>query len=377
MHIAYALDLLASGGAQRQLVELACFLQRERGIRVSVLTYYEHSFHQARLQAAGVPVIDMGRRSKFSATFVAKARAWLRAERPDLLHAFLLGPGVWFGLAAAGMGSQRPAFIAAERGSLLCENVGRLLARTALGHAADAVTVNSEVMTEAVVQRLRVPAARVHYVPNGIDLPRWDRLAAQPCPWDLEPGRVHLALVGRLQPEKGHVYLLRAIARLEPHLRECVRLWCVGAATGGAGESNAIVAESDRLGLGDVVRFVPATHAIAPLLARLHGVVLPSLHEGFPNVVLEAMASRLPVVASGVGDVANLIDPERSGRIVPPADVPALADALAWLLQQTPEQRSALGGRGRAIIEERYAMPLVADRYLTVYRAVLAARAAP
>ena len=269
MHVAYAIDHLASGGAQRQLVELACFLHAERGVRVSVLTYYEHVFHLQRLHDAGVPVIDMGRRGKYDATFVRAARHWLADARPDVVHAFLLAPGVGFGLATAALGGQRPAFLAAERDTVLGENLGRLAARTVLDHAADAVTANAQTMADAVVRHLRVPASRVHYVPNGIDLAHWDALAAHPWPWELEPDRVHLALIGRLQPQKGHTFLLHAVAQLPPDQRRRLRLWCVGAAAGGAAESGAIVAEAERLGLTDVVRFVSATPHIAALLARL------------------------------------------------------------------------------------------------------------
>jgi len=369
MHVSYVIDNLGSGGAQRQAVEVAVRLRRDAGVRVSFAVYRRVDFFRPRLEEAGIVVHTLPKRGGPDPRFPARLRRWIATEQPDVVHAFLPLPTVWTALARLGLGGQEIRWIAGERSSPEA-NVGRALA-FALRRAYprfDAVTANSKPAAEILVARFGVAAERVHYLPNGIDLDEWDRRAARPSPFDLESGRFHLGLVGRISEEKNHRLLLEALARVDPDTRRDVRCWFVGAEDGRADFIETVRAEVDARGLGEIVRMLPPTPELPALMARLDALVLPSRYEGFPNVVLEAMASRLPVVASAVGDVPSLVEPGRSGFVVPPGDAAALAAGLSELFARSPGARREMGTAARAIVEARHGIERVARAHLDLYR---------
>lgn len=372
--IAFVLDNLGSGGAQRQAVELAVRLRSEPGVFTRIAVYRpldarDRDLHGARLAAAGVPVDLVAKRAKLDPTLPARLGAAL--ARCDVVHAFMPAPAfwAWLGLRAR-PGRPRPALVAAERSALANSPPLHRWVQGLVYRRADAVTVNARPMLEELVSRLRVPRDRLHYLPNGIDLEHWDRADDEPPPWPLEPGRFHAALIGRMSAEKNHDLLLAALGQLAPEERRRWRLWFVGASTGDPGLAAQIAGRIHREGLDDVVRIAPPTPQIAALLRHLDLLVLPSRYEGFPNVVLEAMASGLLVVAAPVGDVPSLVRDGETGLLFRSQDAADLARALKAAQALDPELRSSITGRARRSVEECYQMKHVAAAYLDLYRRI-------
>ena len=369
MHVAFVIDSLGSGGAQRQAVEIAVRLRRDAGARVSFAVYRDIGFFRPRLDEAEVAVHLLPKGGPLDLGFPGRLSAWVEAERPDVVHAFLPMPTIWTALARRAHPGGGPAWLAGERSSPV-ENVGRLMAlvlRRAY-RSYDAVTANSEPAARTLVSAFGVRPERVHYLPNGIDLTEWDRRAAEPPPFELEAGCFHLALVGRISEEKNHRLLVEALGQVAPELRRNLRCWFVGAEDGAPRFIEAVRAAAAARGLGDVVRMLPPTRELPALMAGIDGLVLPSRYEGFPNVVLEAMASGLPVVASAVGDVPSLLEEGRSGFVVPVGDAEALAGGLSRLLALSPDARSAMGAAARATVESRFRIEAIALAHLDLYR---------
>jgi glycosyltransferase involved in cell wall biosynthesis len=375
MHVVLVVDALASGGAQRQLVELAVRLHAGRDTRSTVLVYHDVPFYEPRLRESAVPLVKIPRRGRADPGFLWRLRRWLSRGQVDVVHSFLLIPCIWTLLAIRGLPRRaRPAWIAAERNSLIATSRALGAMQSLVYRRADAVTVNADCVVGEIRQKLGVPAERIHYLPNGIDLARWDADTAQESPIELEPGRFHLALVGGLRPQKGHRVLFEALARLGAERVRDWRIWCIGGATAGRGAADAVEAQIQQLGLAQVVRLHPPVRNVAAVMARLDVLVLPSLYEGFPNVVLEAMASRIPVVATRTGDVPRLVTDGVTGFQVEVDDPADLAAALAKLAAMTPSERRVMGERGRARVEASYEMTEVAAAYCELYRGVLAKR---
>jgi glycosyltransferase involved in cell wall biosynthesis len=189
--------------------------------------------------------------------------------------------------------------------------------------------------------------APVQLIPHGVDLARFRPTPAPPAEV------LTILAVGRLVPKKGFPVLIEAAARLLAPFR--LRI------VGEGPERPEIEAAIAAHGLGDRVELAgPRTHDDLPAeFATAHIVVVPSItdatgdRDGLPNVVLEAMSSGRPVVASDVGAVASAVVDGRTGVLVPPGDAEALAGALEFLADQ-PDVRERLGREARARVEADY-----------------------
>jgi glycosyltransferase involved in cell wall biosynthesis len=132
-----------------------------------------------------------------------------------------------------------------------------------------------------------------------------------------------------------------------------------------------------RLGLlPDGVSFLGARDDVPALLAGAAFLVVTSDHEGFPNVALEAMAARRPVIGTPCGDVQRLVREEVSGFIVPFEDAERLAERMT-ILARSDELRGRLGAGGREMVEQRYGRPALAGQLLATYQTIAARRRSP
>jgi glycosyltransferase involved in cell wall biosynthesis len=174
-----------------------------------------------------------------------------------------------------------------------------------------------------------------------------------------------LGVASRLVPIKGIVYLLRALDLLRRDVAG-VRLEIAG-----AGPDHATLQREVRtLGLDDIVAFVGWQPDIWPWLGRWDVLVQPSLAEGFGMAALEAMAAGLPVVASSVGGLPELVEDGRTGYVVPPADPATLAARLRHLVRHA-DLREAMGAAGRARVRQHFSPQRMAAEIAAVYDGLL------
>jgi glycosyltransferase involved in cell wall biosynthesis len=215
---------------------------------------------------------------------------------------------------------------------------------TARARAASVVVACNRDVAAPVCQ----PGVPLRLIPHGVDL---ERFRPQPPPRD--DGVLRLLAVGRLVRKKGLDVLVEAVRRLPVPFE--LRI------VGGGPERERLRGAVEAGGLGDRVRLTgPATHAELPArYAEAHVVVVPSVvdpsgdRDGLPNVVLEAMASGRPVVASDVAAISTAVAHRRSGLLVPPGDPDALAAALTELAA-APCRRAALGAAARRRVERDF-----------------------
>ena len=175
-----------------------------------------------------------------------------------------------------------------------------------------------------------------------------------------------LLFTGFLIPRKGVRYLLDALALLPPRLDH----WRLALVGDGPEEAN-LRGQAAALGLTDRIEFVGVQPQpeVAAWMRRAQLFVLPSLEEGQGVVLLEALASGTPVVASDVDGIREVVTPE-VGRRVPPADPPALAAALTELLSD-PAQRAAMSAAARQRAETHYDWDIIARRFIDRYAALV------
>ncbi len=195
---------------------------------------------------------------------------------------------------------------------------------------------------------------------NGVVLSGETETRAGPC---------RLVMVGRLQAPKDALTLVRALAELPRGAYEAVIV-------GDGPDRPALEGEVRRLGLASVVRLAGERNDVAQLLAASDVFVLSSRSEGLPLSILEAMAAGLPVVATNVGGVPELVLEGETGLLVPPGDPHSLAGALERLLDDS-ELRGRMGAAGRIRVEERFDLVSTRQAHLDLYSSLLAVAGLP
>jgi len=209
--------------------------------------------------------------------------------------------------------------------------------------------------------------ARIQTVYNGVD----------PSAFLLQPDRTKvreelgivsgpvLITIARLTEAKGHRYLLQALPRL---LETWPQLCCLFVGEGELHDTLQRMAMD--LGVERSCRFVGIREDIAEILAAADVVVLPSLSEGFPFVLLEALAMGCPVVASQVNGVPELIEDHKTGLLVPPRDPQALATAIREVLSDSTAA-SKMGAAGRAVVQERFTVDHMVANTTAIFDAAM------
>ena len=192
---------------------------------------------------------------------------------------------------------------------------------------------------------------------NGVDLTR-------PTAPGSAAERCRLVTVGRLQAPKDTLTLVRALAELP-------RGVCEAVIVGDGPDRTTVENEVRRLGLESVVQLAGERNDVPELLAASDVFVLSSRSEGLPLSILEAMAAGLPVVATNVGGVSELVLDGQTGILVPPGDPRSLAGAIGRLLDDSAF-RARLGAAGRLHVEERFDLVSTRQAHLDLYSALLA-----
>lgn len=213
---------------------------------------------------------------------------------------------------------------------------------------------------------------KVLTIPNGIDLNEFNKqqwtlqeLETLRTSLGISPNITILITVGRLHPVKGHIYLIQVIAEIQKVRNDFVCLFV------GDGELHAQIAQQIyQQGVEKHVRLLGVRADIPQLLAISDMFVLPSLHEGMPMVLLEAMAAQLPVIATAVDGTNELVVDGETGLLVPPADPMALSQAILTLLND-PDRRHQMGQKGYERVREHFSEQVMCQRYEEIIQAIL------
>ncbi|MFL6280146.1 MAG: glycosyltransferase [Vicinamibacterales bacterium] len=236
----------------------------------------------------------------------------------------------------------------------------QIRAQRAAYRLATKVVANSPA-AEQVLRQEGLAAGSIAMIPNGVDLAAYtDRTAAK------EIRRI--VTVANLRPEKEHETLIASAAALvgsHPDLRFQV----VGDGPRKRQLQDLVTAR----GLSRQVEFLGHRDDVPSLLAAADAFVLPSRSEAFPNSVIEAMAAGLPVVASAVGGLLDLIDGGRTGLLVAPSDVEALTSALRFLIEN-PARAASMGRAARTEIQQRYSFDRMVSAFERLYASNLEQR---
>jgi glycosyltransferase involved in cell wall biosynthesis len=271
-------------------------------------------------------------------------------RRVDLLHVNSYVPGNYARLAGALM--QVPIIIDHWHGFTRFNGKRRLICRL-LGRFTDLSITVSQGVRDYLLKECGLDPARVRVVHNGVDIAAID--AARPGPevrreLGLPDGAPVIGLVGRLDHwGKGHRELFEAMALLKD------RHPCRALIVGGGRREDEVRQLAASLGLADAVHFLGQRRDVPDLLKAMDIFVLPSYSEGVSLALLEAMAAGLPVIASRVGGLPEVVTDGDNGLLIPPKDPEALAEALARLLAN-PALAKKMGENARRHVREHFSL---------------------
>lgn len=368
--------LMEAGGAQKAMLQLAQGL-RDRGHDVVVATMYDKGgFIPKFEQKYGMPIIDLQMKPAEGNPLV-KALAFarglfrltrlMRRERIEVLQTFshysnILGP-------ILGLLARVPVRVSSQRMSLLNQPrwllfLDRLVTNSRLVHRMVSV---SEMTRRYTMEVERIRGDKLITIPNGIDVSGFssqlgeegrDRLRTE---LGLGKDDLVVSVVARLHPQKGHRYLIEAIPSILAHVPNAVFLLA-----GDGALRDELDQAIDRAGVGHAVRLLGARNDVPDLLSISSLFVLPSLWEGMPNAVMEAMAAGLPVVATSVDGTPEVVLDGETGLLVPAKDPGALGSAIIELLLDG-EKRRAFGAAGRERISQTFSLQSYVDRHEALY----------
>lgn len=380
LKVLYLINGLGTGGAERSLADLLPELS-ERGVSVQVACLYPRSEGVQQEVTSNSDVRFLPAHSWPG--WIRETRRLLRELRPDVIQTTLFEADQVGRLAAAG--TRIPVLT-----SLVNTSYDRVRLRTDpnLSHArlvgarildgltARHLTARFHAITEAVkqsaVQHLRISPDAVTVIGRARDLTR----LGQPSRPRRDEVRTRLALretdeiiltLGRQEYQKGHIYLLEAVAQLRstrPNLRVMV--------AGREGNATADLKQAlGRLGLEEIVCFLGHRQDVGDLLSAADMFSFPSVYEGLGGAVIEAMAMGLPVVASDLPALREVVGD--AGILVPPESPAALASAITELLDDRALS-ARLAERAELRASERFNLEHVADQMVALYRRVAALR---
>ena len=368
--VAFVITSSGAGGAEAQVRLLALELHR-RGWDVGVISMIPLEANLSDLGTRGIRTASLGMtRGRPDPRALIRLVRLLQRWRPDVLHGHMVHANLL--VRASRVLHRAPVVVSTIHNQ--DEGSGwRYLAYRLTERLSDVTTAVGADARDAAIQRRAASPSRIIVVRNGVDLGQYEprpgvRGASRKDLGISDEAFVWLA-VGRSVEAKRHVDLITAFAEVHDRRPDAVLL-----IAGSGPLFDATVAAADAAGLARVVRLLGVRPDVPDLMQAADAFVSSSAWEGLPMVLLEAAASGAPIVATDVGGSRDVVDPSRTGLLVPPLDPPALAAAMDAIMAMRPDDRHAMGEAGRRLVAEAFDLQAVADTWEQVYRDALHAR---
>lgn len=373
MSVVHIIKITGVAGAEKHLLLLTAGL-RARGLNPQIITLIEPGRPVPAFQAAAadhdVPVHELVIHADADPTLLLRLRHTLRLLRPCIVHTHLLHADV-YGIPAARLAGAPLVITSRHNDNAFRRSGGIRRVNRALWAGVNAGIAISESIGRFAVEVEGAPAAKVRVIPYGLPLaPRTpaERAAQRQAARDelgAGPDDLLAGMACRLVEQKGVSYGIRAFAQVSAQ-HASARLVIAGDGP----LRPALEAEARAAGVADRVRFLGWRDDVPRLLAGLDVLLMPSLWEGFGLVILEAMSQRLPVIASRVSAIPEIVADGETGLLVPARDADALAGALALLLGDYGLRRH-LGLLAEERLETRFSPDRMVSATVALYNDLL------
>lgn len=355
------------GGAEKTLHALATLIDPKRHEVAGIVSLKPAGEYARKLKTQGFRVDSLDLTSAPRPSDAVRLGKIITRERPDLVHAIM-----YQAIQLCRLAKTKVSFpfklVSSPRVHYRTRSIWTLLIDRALKNRDDLLIAECDSSRDFLIGRLGYAKDKVRTIRNGVDLAGWpvsrvDRRKRR-MELPLSSGDLLVGAVGRLDKQKGFSSLIEAMAQLKKTNLRCVIL--------GDGSERARLEALVRKHELEKFVWLPGERGdIASWLSAFDIYCLPSLWEGLPNALLEAMALGLPVVASAIDGIPEAVKNGGTGLLVPASHPAALAKALKNLAAD-PARRAALGAAAHACVTDKFTLRRMIDEYEDAYATVLA-----
>jgi glycosyltransferase involved in cell wall biosynthesis len=348
--VLYVFAALPVGGAEEVLVTEVEGLDPTRfDPRICVLS--EIGPVGKLLESRGFPVKALQRMKshRFDPWIIRDLYRLIKTEKVEVVHTHLYD-GNKYGRLAAGL-ARVPCLISHYHNVYVRRRTKYHLINRALSLLNDRILAVSQAVKESVVRFDRIAPERIEVLYNGIDPSRFEgdfQDSDVRQKFGVKPEDFLIGVVARLEEQKGHIYLFRALTQLLPAFPQ-IKVLIVGDGS----RRSALEFSVREMGLSERVLFVGTRKDIPEILAALDLFIQPSLWEGFSLAILEALAIGAPVVATAVGGAAEVIRPGIDGLLIPPGEVSSLIATVREVILD-PRKYREMGQRGKQTVGQKF-----------------------
>ena len=353
------IDSLVSGGAQRQLVGLACLL-KSNGFNVSVMTYHNIPFYARQLENGNVPYRVVEKASNPTKRFYYITKA-LKEYNPDIVIAYLDVPCI-VAVISKLLGCNYK-LIVSERNTTQKLNATEKI-KFILYKFADAIVPNSYSQTKFIRQHYPNLASKVHTITNFVDTSSFI-----PCNHQSysKTKTLNILSVGRVSEQKNILRYIEAINIVRLKGIDVQVKWF-----GGKFKEyyNNCIYKIQEYHLENLFTFYDASENIAKEYANADVFCLPSLYEGFPNVICEAMSCGLPILCSNVCDNPNIVKEDLNGILFNPLSVEDIATSILKFYELDLLSRERMGRESRNLAVDNFSSTSFIQKYISIINSI-------
>ncbi len=364
------------GGTQHMFLECMRRMSHDT-FQFSVCVLLEEGFVNESLDELGIEHISLNMRGHWDLGAWRRFYRFAKPRRFDLIRTY----GLKAHLAGRLVGKtlRVPVHITSVRSTDPWRKWYHIMLDRATAGLTDLYLSNSKAGSQATHEREKIPLSKILTIPNGIDVCKYERDASRRDDagkryrqaLKISPSTPVLGIIASFRKMKGHKTIVNALPAILAQIPDVKCLFIGDEFVRERSFKQELYAYVRQKHLENAITFTGPCYEIATAMSAIDIVVLPSLWEGLPVSLLEAMAMKKPVIASRVGGIPEVVVPGETGILIPPGDAQALANAAIHLLTD-PERASAMGRAGYERVQRNFTIETVVTATEALYEQLIA-----
>ncbi len=357
--IVYIINSLALGGAEKLLLELIKKTDKDK-FDISLCTINGAGPLLSEFEKLGITLKIFQKKTKFDLNVIGQSKGFLKEIKPDIVHTHLFAGDTWGRIAA--ILAHVPVIISTEHNINLDENWLKRIIKLILSWFTDKIIAVSQGVKDYTIKFEKINPQKLEVIYNGIDLNKFNFRGLR----QIELNKINAIVVARLAEQKGHRYLLEAM----PDIIKKYPGFVLNI-LGRGNLKDDLEKQAQDLGIANQVVFKGTSLEPEKILNQMDLFILPSVWEGLGIAIIEAQAIGLPVLASNIGGIKELIEHKKTGLLFEPKDPQAIFEAVDLLLSN-PEMAKQLVENAHSQVKEKFSLDNMVTQYEKIYLKLMA-----